>query len=96
MSAELWQTLGTIVVLLIVGGYNGWRAKRAEDAARVSQKVVRNIDDAVGNGFGRDVVDRLTRLEERACETRDLTVKTHDLMVEHLSEHSRQSMRRKD
>ena len=91
MSAEIWQTLGTIAALLCVGAYNAWRTIRAErkaDEARRHAVVVAKGIEPVSNGFASEVKAQLARIEQR-------TEQTHGLMVDHLSAHADSDLNRK-
>lgn len=89
MSPETWQTLGTIVVLLIVGGYNAWRTIRAE---RVARKAV-HLSTPTGNGFADDVLDRLSSIETKVDDVGTKAAATHTLMVDHLAAHAHHDLR---
>lgn len=98
MNGELWQTLGTIAALLIVGGWNGWRSYRAEREAKratAHSSAARKQTVSTGNGFAGDVLGRLERLEAAttaahvAASTAATTAQaTHALMVDHLADHA--------
>lgn len=84
MDSETWQTIGTIAALLAVGAYNAWRTRKAEKASAVASQhaaVAAEQTVATGNGFARDVLNRLDRIER-------MSSKTHDLMTEHLADHA--------
>jgi hypothetical protein len=84
MSPDTWQALGTIVVLLIVGGYNAWRTIKAE---RVARKAV-HLSTPTGNGFAQDVLDHLDSIEKKVDAVKDKADNTHTLMVDHLAAHA--------
>lgn len=83
MSPETWQTLGTIVALLVVGAYNAWRTIRAERAAR---KAV-DLSRPTGNGFAQEVRDSLARIEGKADAT-------NQLVINHLAAHAHHDLNR--
>ena len=84
MSPETWQTFGTIVVLLIVGGYNAWRTIRAE---RVARKAV-HLSTPTGNGFADEVRTALASIETKVDDVSTKAAATHTLMVDHLAAHA--------
>lgn len=98
MTAELWQTLGTVAALLIVGGWNGWRSHCAERQAKeaaTEAAVARQQTVSTGNGFAGDVLARLERMEAAATAAHvaasaaaTTAQATHSLMVEHLADHA--------
>lgn len=59
MNTEIWQALGTVLALLVIGGYNGYRSHKAERAAKVAAHTSARIEGKVGNGFPQDVMNRL-------------------------------------
>lgn len=75
MSLDTWQTIGTIVALLLVGAYNGWRSMRAErEAVRASANAATAALQAtnaatqtvpLSNGFAAEVHRKLDRIEMR-------------------------------
>lgn len=84
MTTDTWQTIGTIVALLLVGAYNAWQSRKAEREARLAKShaaVASAQTIATGNGFAGNVLERLDRIERRGDET-------HTLMVNHLASHS--------
>ncbi len=84
MSPETWQTFGTIVVLLVVGGYNAWRTIRAERAARTAV----HLSTPTGNGFAQDVLDHLGSIERKVDAVKEKADATQTLMVNHLAAHA--------
>lgn len=84
MDAETWQTLGTIGVLLLVGGWNGWRTIRAERAAR---KAV-HLSTPTGNGFADEVRDALSSIENKVDDVSSKADVTHQLVIDHLAAHA--------
>lgn len=91
MSTDAWQTLGTIVALLLIGAYNAYQGRRAEKQAKQAHSAATTAvrqTEHTGNGFAGDVLGRLQRIEERGEHTHDLAERTHTLMTDHLSAHA--------
>jgi ABC-type nickel/cobalt efflux system permease component RcnA len=91
MSPDTWSTIGTILALIIVGAYNGWRTYRAEREAREARREAASAAEkstATNNGLSTYTRCRLERIEGSIEDVRALASKTHDLMTEHLSDHA--------
>lgn len=54
MDSDTWQTLGAGGALLLVGGYNALKARRAAKQT-----------ESTGNGFAHTVTSALTRIESK-------------------------------
>lgn len=91
MDAETWQTLGTIAVLLVVGGYNAWRTMRAERVARKARDhaaAAAILSTPTGNGFAQEVRDALSSIESKVDDVSTKADATNKLVVDHLAAHA--------
>lgn len=88
MNNELWQALGTIVALLVIGGYNGYRSHRAEKASKRAEAATQEVAGAVGNGFAAELDHKLARIEAKVDEAGRMATRNHDLLVNHLEAHA--------
>lgn len=54
---DTWRGIGELAVFVGLGGYTAWKARRADQQTR-----------STGNGWAKDVKDRLDRIEDKLDE----------------------------
>lgn len=77
MDAASWQSLGAILLLLGIGAYNGWQARKAAKKSTAAAEQT----TAVSNGFAAKVTSELDAIKRELGYQRRL-------MIQHLAQHA--------